>query len=91
MLHTSIREDVVMLAESEVVMISLAVVMRYRRARVKWVLKGSGIKINDKERLAEITFDSRREPRRRAPQHLMRGDDGVQAGGRNSAWRTDPV
>lgn len=75
-----------MSAESEVAMISPAVVMKYRRVGVREALKGSEIKINDKERLAEFTFDSRREPRRRAPQHLMRGDDGVQAGGRDSAW-----
>lgn len=70
-------------------MISSAVVMKYCRVGVRGALKGSGIKINDKERLAEITFDSRREPRRRAPQHLMSGDDGVQAKDRDSAWRAD--
>lgn len=50
-----------MSAGSEVVMSSPAAGMKYRR--------GSGAE----ERLAEVTFDPRREPRRRAPRRLMRG------------------
>lgn len=65
-----------MLAESQVVMISPALLMKNGSVAVRGALKGSGIKINHKEPLAEITFDSRREPRRGAPQHLTRGDDG---------------
>lgn len=38
-------------------MISPAVVMKDLRVGVRGALKGSGLKINDKERLAEVTFD----------------------------------